>query len=412
MTTKNLTRTGRLRSPASEAVPARPRLLTRQFLLLGAAELAYFTADGVAVYTLPVFATGPVGAGEAGAGLAFGAFALSALLLRPLAGRLADTRGRRPLLVGGALLCALGMALTVPVAHLTTLVAARLLLGVAEAAFFVAAFAALADIAPPSRLGEALSYNSLGLYLGLAVGPPLGEVVVERSGFAAAWATAALLALASAATALLLGETARPTGDEPPSASLVHWASVPVALGFLASIVAMGGYLAFAALRAEDVGMANPSLPLFLYGSTVVVCRVVFARVPDRVPPLPLGAAALATITGGLVVMAGTGSPAGLLVGTVLLATGVAFSTPAFFAAVFACARASERGAAAGTASMAIDLGLGVGPIALGLVAGATGLGWAFATAAAVALAGSGWTLALHRTSRWADGHRAAITAP
>jgi predicted MFS family arabinose efflux permease len=175
---------------------------------------------------------------------------------------------------------------------------------------------------------------------------------------------------------------------------------VPVALGFLAAVVAMGGYLAFAALRAEDVGVENPSLPLFLYGSTVVVCRVVFARVPDRVPPLPLGAAALSTITLGLLVMTGSASPAGLLVGTVLLATGVAFSTPAFFAAVFARVRASERGAAAGTASMAIDLGLGVGPILLGLVAGATGIGWAFATAAAVALTGAVWTLGLHRAGR------------
>jgi predicted MFS family arabinose efflux permease len=400
MTRTNLTPTGSSHTSGTPTVPVRPRLLTRQFVLLGAAELAYFTADGVAVYTLPVFAAGPVGAGEAGAGLAFGAFALSALLLRPLAGRLADTQGRRPLLVGGALLCALGMALTVPAAHLTTLVAARLLLGVAEAAFFVAAFAALADIAPPSRLGEALSYNSLGLYLGLAVGPPLGEVVVERSGFTAAWVTASLLGLASAATALLLGETSRPTGDEPAPTSLVHWPSVPVALGFVTSIVAMGGYLAFAALRAHDVGVGNPSLPLFLYGSTVVVCRVVFARVPDRVPPLPLGAAALALITLGLLVMTADASAAGLLGGTVLLAIGVAFSTPAFFTAVFARARAGERGAAAGTASMAIDLGLGVGPILLGLVAGAIGLGWAFATAAAVALTGSCWTLALHRAGR------------
>lgn len=402
MTRTNLTQTDHSHATGTPVVAVRPRLLTRQFLLLGAAELAYFTADGVAVYTLPVFATGPVGAGEAGAGLAFGAFALSALLLRPWAGRLADTRGRRPLLVGGALLCALGMALTVPVAHLTTLVAARLLLGVAEAAFFVAVFAALADIAPPSRLGEALSYNSLGLYLGLAIGPPLGEMVVERSGFAAAWLTAAVLALAAAGTALLLGETSPPRGDAPAApTSLVHWPSVPVALGFLASIVAMGGYLAFAALRAADVGMANPSLPLFLYGSTVVICRVVFARVPDRVPPLPLGAAALVLISLGLVVMTVNASAAGLLVGTVLLATGVAFSTPAFFTAVFARAPADERGAASGTASMAIDLGLGVGPILLGFVAGATGLGWAFATAAAVALTGSCWTLALHRARRW-----------
>ena len=45
---------------------------------------------------------------------------------------------------------------------LPAVVALRLVLGVAEAAFFVASFAALADLAPPDRMGEALSYNSLG----------------------------------------------------------------------------------------------------------------------------------------------------------------------------------------------------------------------------------------------------------
>src|SRR5664279_5260550 len=51
----------------------------------------------------------------------------------------------------------------------------RVLLGVAEAAFFVAGVAALADLAPAERLGEALSYNSLGLYLGITAGPALGD---------------------------------------------------------------------------------------------------------------------------------------------------------------------------------------------------------------------------------------------
>ena len=48
------------------------------------------------------------------------------------------------------------------------------MLGVGEAAFFVAGFAFLADLAPPERMGEALSYNSLGLYLGIALGPAAG----------------------------------------------------------------------------------------------------------------------------------------------------------------------------------------------------------------------------------------------
>ena len=54
----------------------------------------------------------------------------------------------------------------------TVLIALRLVLGVAEAFFFVAAFeAAPADLAPPGRAGEVLSFNSLALYLGIALGP-------------------------------------------------------------------------------------------------------------------------------------------------------------------------------------------------------------------------------------------------
>jgi len=85
------------------------RLLTAPFVRLALADLAYFTAAGVAIYALPLYVTGPVGSNEAGAGLAFGAFAVSALVLRPFAGRLADRYGRRPLMVGGAVLCGLAM---------------------------------------------------------------------------------------------------------------------------------------------------------------------------------------------------------------------------------------------------------------------------------------------------------------
>lgn len=378
----------------------RDRLVTAAFVRLAVADLAYFTAAGVAIYTLPLFVTGPLGSSEAGAGLAFGAFAVAALVLRPFAGRLSDVHGRRPLLIGGALLCAAAMVLTASAGTLPTVVALRLLLGVAEAAFFVASFAALADLAPPSRLGEALSYNSLGLYLGLALGPPLGELLVTRVGFDAAWYGAGGLAALAAVIVHGLGETRAPRSAADRPARLIHRQAIAPGLGFLASIVAMGGFLAFASLQADAVGLVTTSVPLVVYGGVVVVCRVVFAKVPDRLPALPLGAAALAAITLGLAVAAVWTEPAGLVVAAAVAAVGVAFSTPAFFSAIFATARPAERGAAAGTASAFIDLGLGGGPILLGLVAHSAGIPWAFAGAASVALAGSLWTMSLGRPGR------------
>lgn len=395
--------------------PHRERLFTRPFIALGIADLAYFTAVGIAIFSLPLYVTGPIGGDEAAAGLSFGVFAVSALVLRPFAGRLADRIGRRPLLIGGALLAASCLALTAIAHELVAIVALRLAAGVAEAAFFVAGFAALADLAPAERLGEALSYNSLGLYLGIALGPPLGELLLERLGYEAAWLGAAVLALVAAVLALAVGETLAERAPADAPFRILHRPAIPASIGFLTTLAAAGGFLAFASLHANRVGLPDPSLALIVYGAVVVVCRVVFARVPDRLPSLPLAACSLLVIGSGLLLVALVGTPVGFLLGVVLMGVGVTFSTPAFFAAVFATATPSERGIAAGTASAAIDLGLGIGPILLGLVAAPWGIPWAFAIGAGIAFAGAAWTADVARRashSSRSGGARASTPCP
>lgn len=371
------------------------KLLTRPFVLLGLAELAYFTSIGVAIYTLPLYATGPIGSDEAGAGWAYGVFGVTALLCRPFAGRLSDLHGRLPLMIAGASLAALGMALLPIADSLALVVGIRVLQGVGEAAFIVASFALLADIAPPARMGEALSYNSLSLYLGIALGPPLGEILLERWGFRATWYGATALAGLAALVAIVIVEPERPRDGG--RAKLIHRPAIAISVGFATSLVAMGGFLAFVSLYAKDIAMENTSLVLLAYGAIVVVCRVVFAKVPDRLPSLPLGAASLVAVGAGLSIAATWRAPEGVVLGAVILAVGITFSTPAFFSAVFATASPSERGAASATFTAFMDLGLGVGPIVLGMVAAARGIPWAFAVGAGIAFAGAIWTVSLTR---------------
>jgi predicted MFS family arabinose efflux permease len=397
---------------AREGPAAPDRLLTPAFIRLAVADLAYFTAAGVAIYALPLWVTGPVGSDKSGAGLAFGAFAVSALILRPVAGRLADTRGRRPLLVGGALLSALGMIGTAYADNLVLVVLLRLLLGVAEAAFFVAAVAALADLAPPSRMGEAISYNSLGLYLGLAFGPPLGELLVMSAGFTAAWYGAAALSVLAAVIAAGIKNVRSHSAPSAGRAHLIHWKAVPPALGFFASVVAMGVFFAFGALQAEAVGLMPASAPLFVYGLLVVAGRLSLARFIDRFPALILGAISLAIIASGLMIMALWTSAIGIVLGAAIFALGVTLSTPAFFSAIFATAKPGERGAASGTASVFLDLGIALGPMVLGLAAQAGGIPFAFGIAAAVVLVGCGWILMLSRRGPTTPGSVAPVESP
>jgi MFS family permease len=155
----------------------------------------------------------------------------------------------------------------------------------------------------------------------------------------------------------------------------------------------MTGFLLLGGPHAAVLGLETWSAVFLVFGAVVVACRVALARLPDRVPPMRLVAAALAVSCIGLLVVAWASGTAALLVGAGMLAAGVALLTPAVFAAIFGVVPPEERGAAAGTATVFIDLGFTGGPLAFGFVAAAAGIPPAFVVAAAVAGLGSLGTL-------------------
>ncbi|MGB3686275.1 MAG: hypothetical protein WA991_10675 [Ornithinimicrobium sp.] len=55
-----------------------------------------------------------------------------------------------------------------------------------------------------------MSYNSLGLFLGIAGGPLLGEVLIGWGGFTFAWLGAAALNAIAAIIVVFIAEPARP----------------------------------------------------------------------------------------------------------------------------------------------------------------------------------------------------------
>lgn len=368
-----------------------PSLLTPAFLALTAAELLYFTAAGVLLAATPLFARDELLADEAEIGLVIGAFSVTTLLLRPLAGRWSDRHGRRLMLVGGAALFGVLVVGHLPADSLTQLALLRLALGAAEAAFFVAGFAALADLAPPGRAGEALSLNSLGLYLGIALGPLLAQVTLRLGGFTATWLTAAGLALAAAGVSLRVPETHGPAAG---AGRLIHPAALGPGAGLFVSLTATSGFLAFGVLHAREVGLDAWALVPIAFGVTVVWLRVALARLPDRVDPVRLAGAALMVQGAGLLLVGAWAAPAGLLLGAVVLGVGTSLVTPAVFTAVFSRVSADERGSAAATTSLFIDAGLTTGPIAVGLLAADIGIAgslaaWALAPVVAGLLLGN-----------------------
>jgi predicted MFS family arabinose efflux permease len=375
---------------------ARPALLTPAFVAVTLASLAYFTGDGVLVPAVPRYVEGPLGAGNVAVGLVVGAFSLSAFFLRPWVGGLGDRWGRRPLMLVGAALFAVSV-LAYPLASSPAVLAAlRLVTGAGEAFFWVGAVTAVFDLAPADRRGEAMSFASLALYVGIGLGPLIGELAIERVGFGAAWVLAATAALTALVTAMRVPDT-RPeaaASDAPgssPRHRLVHRAGLLPGLVMLTSILGMAGFLTFVPLYALDIGMDGSRLVLLVFAGIVVGIRSVGARIPDRLGAARTTRMALALSAAGLALVGTWRSPAGLLAGAVVFAVGIALFTPALMALAVEGVAPQERASVIGTTSAFLDLAFGLGPASLGFVAAAIGRPGTFLAGAAVAAVG--WVL-------------------
>src|SRR5438876_667015 len=117
----------RARSLRERAVGVRPARTA--FVGVFAAALLAFLGLGAVLPVLPQYVKGPIGAGDVAVGVVTGAFAFTAVLCRPLAGRIADAHGRRVIVVAGALFAALAGALYFIPAGVPGLLVARLVLG-------------------------------------------------------------------------------------------------------------------------------------------------------------------------------------------------------------------------------------------------------------------------------------------
>jgi MFS family permease len=366
-------------------------VLTRPFVLAVLAELAMCMSVGMLLVILPVYAHDQLGAGSFGVALTVAAVSPMLLVFQPIAGRIGDRRGRRILIIAGALIASLSIATYALVDSLGPLIAVRLFTGVGEAMALVGAATMVTDVAPEERRGEALSLYSLGLWGGLALGPLLGELVLESKGFHAVWLLAAGFCLAAAAIGLALPETAptRVGGRQQPASRIVHPAAVGPGLVLAVTVFGFAGLGTFAALYARELGMDGAGEVFLVFSAVVFTTRICFRQLPDRLGARRTSGTALVLISAGLLTIGLWNAPAGLFVGTIVLAFGQALAFPALMTLAVNGAPAGERSSVVGTFTAFTELGFAVGALSLGAIASAVGYDGVFVVCAIGPLLGA-----------------------
>ena len=362
------------------------RMVTGRFLVVTLATFAYFVGLGSLLPTLPRYVDDELGGNGFQVGLVVGAFAVSAAVVRPWAGRLGDRYGRRVLLSGGALVVGLTTLAYTQVDAVPALVALRLVTGLGEAAVFVGAATATQDMAPAHRRGEAASYFSVALYSGLALGPALGEHLAATAGYHRVWLVAGGAALVAAA--LGLGTPHVPAPDAPRPTSLLHPAALAPGLVLMLGLIPFTGFAAFLAVYGPDIGLHDTGPVFFAYAGVVLAIRLFGAKLPDRLGWRRASTFALAAVVFGAAVLAVWASVVAVWIAAACLAAGMSLLYPALFSAALEGVPDHERSQAVGTFSLFFDLSQGVGAPLLGLVVAVSSARGAFAVAAAAGAAG------------------------
>ena len=366
------------------------RVLTRPFLLAVLAEFSVCLSIGMLLAILPVYANDELGAGSFGVALAVAAVSPMLLVCQPFAGRIGDRRGRRLLIVSGALLAGVSIAAYTLVDSLELLVALRLVTGVGEGLVLVGAATMATDLAPATRRGEALSLYSLGLWAGLALGPLLGELLLGDGRFDAVWLLAAGFCFVAALIGISLPETApaRVLAAPATTARLVHPAAIGPGLVLTMTVLGFAGLGTFGALYARELGLDGAGTVFLVFSAVIVTTRVVARRVPDRLGPKRTSRVALLLLSAGLLTIGLWNVPAGLFAGTIVLALGHALAFPSLMTLAVNAAPSGERSAVVGTFTAFTELGFLVGSLSLGAIASTVGYDGVFVVCAAGPLLG------------------------
>ena len=342
---------------------------------------------GATLPVIPRYVQGPIGAGDVSVGVVTGAFAVTGLACRPLAGHLADRRGRRRVVIAGALLTATASALYFVPAGVPGLIVARLFLGAGEGMVYTAGSAWIVDLAPADRRGRIIGLYGLAIWGGLTLGPPIGELILRASSFEMVWAFALAAPLLGAVIAVRIPESFTPRDPEPIGRhNLIAREALVPGLGLSLGTVGYAALAAFLVLHLDERAIGHGAEVFTAFAAMVVIARVLGGWLPDRFGPAPcVVGAGLIEAAGLTAIMLAESLPVAI---AGALAMGAAFSLlfPSLALAVINRVPEDRRGVAMGTFTAFFDLGVGLGAPAAGVAAAIAGYPAAFALAAAAAL--------------------------
>jgi MFS family permease len=358
------------------------QIFSPQFWLLCASTVLFMASFGMIMPELPGFLT-KLGRPDL-IGWIVGLFTIGAFSSRFISGRIADSAGRRPVMLFGTwvtMIAGLGYILIgwlqpelssawygVPMVVWLFLLL-RFLHGMSTGFRPTGTTAFLTDTTPLNRRGEALGYLGVAGNAGMAGGPALGSWLTVEFGYDAMFLTSSALGVLALILTLRLPESlpnsrkVRLQDLNVFSGPVLDWSSWPASMALLPVAFAFGAFLTITPDFVDSLGYVYKGSFNTIIVIASISMRLFAGKASDRlgrVPLLIIGSALLAVGMFGLALAQNqlTAALAGVVYGM-----SIGINMPAIFAWTADLAKPGKIALALGTMLMALEVGIGAGAV-------------------------------------------------
>ncbi|PAA31503.1 MFS transporter [Pseudomonas fragi] len=385
----------------------RPLAITLQVVSIVLFTFIGYLNIGIPLAVLPGYVHNHLGYGTVIAGLVISVQYLATLLSRPYASRFIDTRGsKRAVMIGlagcglsGVFMLLSSWLTSMPAWSLASLLIGRLVLGSAESLVGSGSIGWGIGRVGAQNTAKVISWNGIASYGAIAIGAPLGVVMVGHLGM---WSLgASIMALGALGVLLAWPKLAAPivSGVRLPFLHVLGRV-LPHGTGLALGSIGFGTIATFITLYYATNHWENAALCLSLFGASFISARLLFGNLINRIGGFRVAIACLSVETLGLLLLWLAPNPELALAGAALSGFGFSLVFPALGVEAVNLVPASSRGAAVGAYSLFIDLSLGItGPL-VGAVAAGFGFASIFLFAALAALTGLLLSVYLYRQAQ------------
>jgi len=368
-------------------------LINLQFLLICLSASLFLMSFYMVLPELPAYLDSLGGGDYKGWIIAF--FSISAGLIRPMSGKLADLVGRKTIMMLGALLAAFCGVIYAFALGVAGFFLVRVLHGLSAGFKPTGDTALIADIIPIHLRGEALGLLGVSSSIGMAIGPVLGSTIATQYGMDALFFASSAIAGLCALSVIFIKdqiktEPFRVKMMQVSRDDLFEMRVLPPAIIMFLTVFTLGLALTIVPDFSTYLGADNKGLFFSLMLLASMLVRLFAGKASDKLGRVILLKIACGLLCVAMVVMAFAPNLWWLYAGAILYGLSNGITSPTLLAWAVDLALPEKRGRGMATLYISLELGVMLGALVSAAIYANNPayFSYCFALAAVLALAG------------------------